>query len=184
MIVAIAAALVLALSLCADCFAVSVCSSVTLKKIDWRTVLSIGVVFGFVQAGLFAIGFGFGYALAGYVEKVAHLIGFLLLLYVGGSMIIESVRGKEEAHDLGGLGKVIVAAFATSIDALAVGISFSLDGDSIGDVVIKAVAIFLVTVVSVCLGMFCGSKFGSRVGSAAEIIGGCVLIGIGIGFLI
>lgn len=184
MIVAIVAAFVLALSLCADCFAVSVCSSVTLKKIELKSVLLIAFAFGVVQAGLFMTGYGFGYAFVGYVEKIAHWIGFLLLLYVGGSMLVEALKGEEDVHDLNGLWKVIVAAVATSIDALAVGISFSMDGDSIGDTLIKAGAIFIVTIASVCLGMFCGSRIGRHLGRIAELIGGVVLILIGLNILI
>ncbi|MDO5443257.1 MAG: manganese efflux pump, partial [Bacteroidia bacterium] len=90
MFIAVISAIVFAMSLCADCFAVSVCSSVTLKNINLRSVSLIGIVFGIVQAGLMMLGYGFGDLFVGYIEKAAHWIGFLLLLYVGGSMIKEA----------------------------------------------------------------------------------------------
>lgn len=184
MIIAIAAALIFALSLCADCFAVSVCSSVTLKKIDWPSVMKISIIFGLMQAGLMLVGFGFGDLFVGYIEKVAGWIGFGLLLYVGGSMIKEGFEDEEEARDLNGLRNILVGAVATSIDALAVGISLSLSHDSWGDFLMKDVAVLIVTIASVIVGMFCGQKIGNKYGKIAEIIGGLVLIGIGIGILI
>ena len=85
-------AILLAVSLCADCFAVSLCSGVTMGNVRRRQVLTIALVFGFVQAGLLLLGYLFGDLFVGYVEKFAHWIGFLLLLYVGGSMILEAVK--------------------------------------------------------------------------------------------
>lgn len=184
MIVAVIASLVFAMSLCADCFAVSVCSSVTLKRIDWKSVGFISLVFGLVQAGLLLLGYGFGDLFVGYVEKAAHWIGFLLLLYVGGSMVKEAFEKECEVRDLNGFKNIIVASVATSIDALAVGISLSMDHDSLGDMLIKGLAVFAVTVASVVVGMFCGHKIGHRFGKIAELIGGIVLIIIGMNVLL
>lgn len=181
--VAIIAILIFSLSLCADCFAVSVCSSVTLKRIDVKTVLPIAVVFGIVQAGLLLLGWAFGDFFVGYIEKAAHLIGFLLLLYVGGSMIKEAFEKESEARDLNGVKNVILGAIATSIDALAVGISLSMSGDSSSDIVSKGIGVLVVTFLSVVVGMFCGQKIGDRFGKIAEAIGGCVLIVIGLNIL-
>lgn len=171
------------MSLCADCFAVSVCSSVTLKTVNFRSVCLIGVVFGIVQAGLMMVGYGFGDLFVGYIEKAAHWIGFLLLLYVGGSMIKEAFEKNVEVRDLNGFKNIMVASVATSIDALAVGISLSMGHESLSDVLSKDVAVFIVTVASVVVGMFCGHKIGRRFGNIAEIIGGCVLIFIGLNIL-
>ena len=184
MILAIISALIFAASLCADCFAVSVCSSVTLKSINLRSVGLIGLVFGLVQAGLMLAGYEFGGFFVGYVEKAAHWIGFLLLLYVGGSMIKEAFEKNQEVRDLNGFKNIIVASVATSIDALAVGISLSMGQESPGDLALKDAAVFVVTVASVMVGMFCGHKIGRRFGSVAEIIGGCVLILIGLNILL
>lgn len=183
MLLTLASAAIFALSLCADCFAVSVCSSVTLKSINFKTVGLIGLVFGIVQAGLMMAGYGFGDIFVGYVEKAAHWIGFLLLLYVGGSMIKEAFGKDEEVRDLNGFKNILVASVATSIDALAVGISLSMGRESLGDVIIKDAAVLIVTVFSVIAGMCFGHRIGRRFGNIAEIIGGCVLILIGLNIL-
>ncbi|MBO4917446.1 MAG: manganese efflux pump [Bacteroidales bacterium] len=176
-------ALLLAVSLCADCFAVSLCSGVTMGNVRRRQVLTIALVFGFVQAGLLLLGYLFGDLFVGYVEKFAHWIGFLLLLYVGGSMILEAVKGKEEARDLNGLRNIIVASIATSIDALAVGISLSMEQDTLSSALLKTAAVFLVTVLSVVAGILGGRSIGTRFGRTAELIGGIVLILIGLNIL-
>lgn len=184
MFLAIVSSLIFAMSLCADCFAVSVCSSVTLKRLDFRSVGLISLVFGIVQAGLMLVGYGFGDLFVGYVEKAAHWIGFGLLLYVGGSMIKESLEKEAEVRDLNGFAHIIVAAVATSIDALAVGISLSMSQDSLGDTLMKTVAVFIVTILSVVLGMMFGQKLGNRFGKIAELMGGIVLILIGLNILL
>lgn len=183
MILAIVSSLIFAMSLCADCFAVSLCSSVTLKKIEWKSVAFISLVFGVVQAAFLLLGYGFGDLFVGYVEKIAHWIGFLLLLYVGGGMVKESLEKACERRDLNGLKNIVIASIATSIDALAVGISLSMSHDSLDDVMLKGVAVLLVTILSVVIGIFCGHKIGHKLGKVAEFIGGCVLLLIGLNIL-
>ncbi len=177
-------ALLLALSLCADCFAVSVCSGVTMKDVARRRVFVVALVFGIVQAGLLLAGYFFGDLFVGYVERFAHWIGFLLLLYVGGSMILEALRGKEEAHDLDGIRNILVASVATSIDALAVGISLSMDLESVQSALLKAAAVLVMTIISVVAGILGGRRIGTRFGRGAEFVGGCVLILIGLNILL
>ena len=80
-------AVLLSLSLCMDCFAVSTCSSVTVKKLNLGSALWIALIFALVHIGLLFAGWAFGDVVAAYVEKAAHWIGFLLLLFVGGSML-------------------------------------------------------------------------------------------------
>lgn len=177
-------AILLAMSLCADCLAVSTCSSVTLKEVSWRKVLPIALVFGFVQAGLMALGWLCGDIFIGYVDKIANLIGFLLLLYVGGSMFAEGLGSRgEEARDLNGIKNVIVGAVATSIDALAVGISLCMSRPSAKVMAADLASVFIVTILSVTAGMFWGHKIGSRFGRVAEIVGGVVLVVIGLNVL-
>ncbi|MBO4757377.1 MAG: manganese efflux pump [Bacteroidales bacterium] len=177
-------ALLLALSLCADCFAVSLCSGVTMKSTRRRQVLAVALIFGLVQAGLLLAGYLFGDLFVGYVEKFAHWIGFLLLLYVGGSMILEAVRGVEEARDLNGIRNILVASVATSIDALVVGISLSMDLEPIGSALLKAAAVLIVTILTVVAGILGGRKIGTRFGRRAEFAGGCVLILLGLNILL
>ena len=177
-------ALLLAVSLCADCFAVSLCSGVTMRDVRRRQVLTVALVFGVVQAGLMLFGYLFGDLFVGYVERFAHWIGFLLLLYVGGSMILEALSGKDEARDLNGIRNVAVASVATSIDALAVGISLSMDMEPLSDVLLKCVAVLAVTVLSVVTGILGGRRIGVRFGRRAEAAGGIVLILIGLNILL
>lgn len=177
-------AFALAVSLCADCFAVSLCSGVTMKDVSRKKVLLVALVFGVVQAAFLLAGFFFGDLFVGYVEKFAHWIGFLLLLYVGGSMILEAIKGEEEARDLNGIRNILVASVATSIDALAVGISLSMDMEPVRSALLKAVAVLIVTIISVVAGILGGRKIGTRFGRGAETVGGIVLILIGLNILL
>lgn len=175
--------ILIAVSLCADCFAVTLCSSVTLKSLRWTNVLRVTIVFAVIQTGLLLAGWAFGSLFAASVIKVSHIIGFLLLLYVGGAMLIEGIRGKEEVRNLGSWGKIVTGGVATSIDALAVGVAESMEDTSLENFLPLLAAVFIVTALSTVLGI-CGGRFiGKRAGPVAEIVGGCVLIGIGISLL-
>lgn len=176
-------AILVAVSLCADCFAVTLCSSVTLKDLRWSSVAKVAAVFAVTQAGLLLAGWAFGSLLASYVIKVSHIIGFLLLLYVGGSLLWEGIRGKEEVRKLDSWRNIFLGGFATSIDALAVGVAQSMEDTNWNGFLPLLVAVFVVTALSAVLGI-CGGRFiGSRVGRIAEIIGGLVLIAIGVSLL-
>jgi putative Mn2+ efflux pump MntP len=176
--------ILVAVSLCADCFAVTLCSSVTLKDLRWRSVARVALAFAVIQSGLLLAGWAFGSLFASYVIKVSHFIGFGLLLYVGGSMLLEGIRGKEEVRDLGSWSKIAVGGIATSIDALAVGVAQSMEDTAWHAFLPLLVSVFVVTALSAVLGI-CGGRFiGRRVGRAAEILGGCVLIGIGVSLLL
>lgn len=176
-------AILLAISLCADCFAVSTCSSVTLDSISWRKVAPIAMAFGVIQSLLMLVGWAFADLFVGYVEKAADVIGFLLLLYVGGSMIVEAFSDESEVRDLNGLRNVIVGGVATSIDAFAVGISLSMGKTPHAEVAADIVAVLFVTILSVIAGMFWGQRIGRRFGRVAEVMGGAVLIFIGLNIL-
>lgn len=184
MLLSIVESLLLAASLCADCFAVSTCSSVTLKDISWREILPIALAFGVVQTALMAMGWLFGDIFVGHIHKVASLIGFLLLLYVGGSMILGAVKNEDESRDLNGLKNVIIGAVATSIDASTVGISLSMGLVPTGKMMMNLAAVFIVTMLSVIGGMFGGQRIGCRFGRPAELVGGSVLILIGLSILL
>lgn len=182
-------AILIAISLCADCFAVSLCSSVSLKKIDWKNVLLIAFSFAVIQSGLMFIGWAFGNLFVGLVYKVSHIIGFLLLLYVGGEMFIEgckALRGcEEETCDLNGLKHIVLGGIATSIDALAVGISQSMieETQSWSGFSPLFWAVFAVTALSVIAGISCGKVIGHKFGHWAEVAGGLVLVAIGTSLL-
>lgn len=177
-------AIIMAVSLCADCFAVSLCSSVTLKKICWKSVLKVSIAFAIIQSGLLLAGWLFGTLFQGLFEKIAHIIACLLLAYVGGSMLFEGIKGKNEERNLNGWKNIILGGVATSIDALMVGISQSLSGTQWLPFLPLLISVFAVTAISVICGIWGGKKIGSVFGRWAEIIGGAVLILIGISIVI
>lgn len=172
------------LSLCADCFAVSVCSGVTLRDVRIRDVAKVAVSFAVIQTSFLIAGWGAGALFAGLVEKIAHIIGFLLLFYVGSSMAVEGIRGEDEGKNLNGWKNIILGGIATSIDALAVGISLNLTGQDWAETFPQAVSVFVFTALSVVIGIPGGQKIGTKAGHLAEIAGGIVLIGIGLSVLL
>lgn len=181
-------AIIMAVSLCADCFAVSVCSSVTLKSIRWKEVIRVALAFAVIQSGLLLAGWAFGNLFVGLVSKISHVIGFLLLLYVGGNMFIEGIKairtGNDECRDLNGWRNVILGGIATSIDALAVGVAQSMARQPWNGFLPLLIAVFAVTALSVVGGIWGGKAIGNRFGHWAEILGGLVLIAIGLGILL
>lgn len=176
-------AIIVTISLCADCFAVSLCSSVTLRRICWRDVLRVSLVFAVIQAGLLLAGWLFGNLFVGLISRISHFIGFALLLYVGGSMLVEGIRNKQETRDLNGWRNVIVGGVATSIDALAVGVAQSMAHSPWSGFCPLLIAVFAVTALSVVAGIKGGSAVGGKFGRSAEIVGGLVLVGIGVSLL-
>lgn len=177
-------AILLAASLCADCLAVSLCSGVTLRSVRWREILGVALAFAVIQSGLLLAGWAFGYLFVGLVEKISHIIAFLLLFYVGGSMLIEGIKGEAEVRDLSSWRNIILGGLATSIDALAVGVAQSMDGADWPGFLPLLVSVFAITALSVVVGLRGGRAIGARFGRWAEIVGGLVLIAIGISVLV
>ena len=177
-------AILVAASLCADCLAVSLCSGVTLRDVRWGSILGVALAFAVIQAGLLLAGGVFGSLFVGAVEKISHIIGFLLLLYVGVSMLVEGIRGEDEIRNLDGLKNVIIGGLATSIDALAVGVAESMEGTDWAGFLPLLIAVFVITALTVVVGLRGGSAIGKRFGRWAEVIGGVILIGIGISILL
>lgn len=179
--------LMLAASLCADCFAVSLCSSVTLREIGWRQLLLTSLAFAVIQSGLLLAGCMAGGLFYGLVETVSGIIGFVLLAYVGGSMLVEGIRGCGEGRNLNGWRNIILGGVATSIDAAAVGVSQSMSGAGTYGTLLLLAAVFFCTLVSVTAGISAGRAIGGirgrNVGRIAEIAGGAVLTVIGLTFL-
>ena len=184
-------AVLIAVSLCADCFACTLCSGVTLKRVSWKTVAFIALAFAVIQSGLLLAGWAFGNVFVGFIEKISHWIGFLLLLYVGGGMLLEGVRALRghcaaESVRLDGFRNVVLSGVATSIDALAVGVSQSMveTTRSFASICPLFVSVFAVTALSVIAGLLGGKVLGRHLGHWAEVFGGLVLIGIGVSFLV
>ena len=176
-------AIILAISLCADCFAVSLCSSVTLRRVRVADVLKVALSFAVIQSGLLLAGWLFGNLFVGLVDRISHILGFLLLLYVGGSMIIEGIRNESDVRDLNGFRNIVLGGIATSIDALAVGVAQSMAEQPWNGFLPLLIAVFTVTAASVVAGIYGGKTIGSRLGRWAEIAGGTVLVGIGASLL-
>lgn len=180
----ILSALLFALSMCADCFAVSAASSVTLRRADWKSILPVASVFAVVQSALLLAGWGLGDVLAGFLGRVAPILGSGLLAYVAVSLFLSSFREDTGSLDLSGLRNILFGAVATSLDALVAGVSFSMDRDSAGDMMPRAIALLAVTFLSVAAGMKGGQKLGARYGRAARRAGGIVLLCIAADILV
>lgn len=174
--------LLIALSLCADSFAVSLCSSVTVKKLSIKSVTTISIIFALIHAGFLLLGWLLGSAFVGLLAALAKAIGFTLLLYVGGSMAIEAIRAKGECRNLNQVRNIILGAIATSIDAIAVGVSQSMLGISFSNFIQLWVCVFIITIISVILGISVGKSLGTskKLGRLVEFLGGLVLLGIGV----
>jgi len=161
-----------------DAFAVSVCKGLSVKKAGVKHVLTVGVYFGGFQALMPMLGFLLGYKFESFITNIDHWIAFVLLAIIGGNMIREAL-GKDEddkENDDFSFRAMLPLAVATSIDALAVGISFAFLGV---DIATAALLIGATTFVLSGAGIFVGNIFGSKYKSKAELAGGIVLILIG-----
>jgi len=169
--------LLLAVGLSMDAFAVAVCKGLATKKLDWKKMALVGAWFGGFQALMPAIGYLLGSAFEQYITAIDHWIAFVLLGLIGLNMIRES-RSKEE-EDVGdsfGVKTMFVMAVATSIDALAVGITFAFLRVNIA---VAASFIGVTTFILSAIGVRVGNVFGSRYKSFAELAGGIILILLG-----
>jgi len=165
-----------------DCFAVSLAIGTTTKTRLIYAAVIIALCFGVFQAGMTVIGWAAGVSLIGLISAYDHWVAFLLLAIIGGKMIWEGIRGGEDEAPLESIRivPVIVLSLATSIDALAVGISFG--------VLQTAVLIPVLMIGIVCFGIsFAGVMLGERLesflGNKMEIFGGIILILIGLRIL-
>lgn len=170
----------IALSLSADCFAVALGGSVALRKIRYSQVLRTALAFGGAQTLMPVIGWLIGSTLIRFISNYDHWLAFGLLAFIGGRMIREAFHEKEEREDCTDISRgwlLVTLAFATSIDSLAVGLSFALIEVNIAyaSLIIGGVA-FLIT----GAGFYAGRKASSLLGQRARIFGGVILIGIGI----
>lgn len=171
---------VVGLSLSVDAFAAAMGKGATGRRPRFADALRIGAVFGVFEAVTPAIGWAIGLALAGWIEAIDHWVAFALLAAVGGHMLWQAAHGTKAAGDAEpqrhSLAKICVTALATSIDAMAVGVSLAvLDVD----IVTACVVIGVVTTVVATAGVLLGKQAGPYLGRYAEVLGGVALIGIG-----
>lgn len=167
---------VLAVGLSMDAFAVSICKGLSLGKIKWKHMCIAGLWFGGFQALMPLTGYFLGSLFADIFTKYAHWIAFVLLVFIGGSMIKEAF-GKEEVNASMSFQSMLLLAIATSIDALAVGVSFAF----LQVKIVPAVSfIGVITFLFSAVGVKIGSIFGDKYRAKAEICGGVILILIGL----
>ena len=174
--------LVLALGLSMDAFAVSICKGLSVPKLQAKHCLICGVYFGGFQALMPLIGWALGIRFQSMITNIDHWIAFVLLAVIGANMIKESFSKEEECPDASfGFKTMPTLAVATSIDALAVGVTFAFLNVSIVPAVLLIGA---TTFVCSAVGVKIGNVFGNRFQSKAEFLGGLVLIAIGLKILI
>lgn len=180
--------ILLSFGLAMDAFAVSICKGLTLKKMDWKKSLIAGGYFGVFQAIMPLIGyfliilFKQNETISNVITKYDHWIAFVLLIFIGINMIIESFA-KEEVDGDFGFKAMFVLSIATSIDALSVGITFATMELAI-NIYWTVLIIGGITFILSSLGVFIGNVFGLKFKQPAEIVGGVVLILIGLKILL
>lgn len=172
--------LLIAVGLAADAFAVSVCKGLASGKPSKGLVFSAGGFFGFFQALMPFIGYLLGTTFAGVIEAYDHWVAFGLLLLIGANMIREALSKKEEkVTSTYKFGEMTVLAIATSIDALAAGVSFACLEFEFIWLVVSVLVIGVITFILSCTGVAIGAAIGNKGGKVASIIGGVILILIG-----
>ena len=171
-----------AVGLSMDAFAVSVCKGLAIKKINWKKACIVGLWFGGFQAIMPLLGYLLGSQFKRSVEAIDHWIAFVLLVLIGANMIKEALsRDEEKADDSLSAKTMFLLAVATSIDALAVGITYAfLRVDIIPAVSFIGATTFTLSAAGVKVGNVFGMKYKSR----AELIGGFILILIGLKILL
>ena len=176
----------LAISLSMDAFAVALCKGLALKKINLKSCAIVGLWFGAFQGLMPMLGYFLGSTFADKITSIDHWIAFILLAIIGGNMIKEALeKDEEKVNDSLGFKTMLVMAIATSIDALAVGVSFAFtDFKPDWFVYIAFVLIGVITFVLSSIGVKIGNIFGTKYKSKAEFTGGLVLILLGLKILL
>ena len=171
----------IAVGLSMDAFAVSVCKGLSVSKLSAKHAALAGLYFGGFQFLMPLLGWLLGFRFESLIQSVDHWIAFILLALIGGNMIRESRAEAEEQNDDFGVRTMLLLAVATSIDALAVGISFAFLSVRI---LPAAALIGVTTFVLSAAGIYIGNVFGARGKSKAELAGGAILILIGLKILL
>ena len=175
--------IVLSLGLGMDAFAVSICKGLSMKKMNWKKALIIGLYFGGFQAIMPVLGYFLSKGFENFVTSIDHWIAFILLSIIGGKMVKDafSTENSENCNEGVEFKTMIVLAIATSIDALAVGITFAFLNVNL----ILAIALIgSITFFLSVLGTKVGNVFGDRYENKAELFGGVILIFLGIKILL
>lgn len=173
--------LVIAVGLSMDAFAVSVCKGLSVQKVKPKHYLTVAAYFGGFQVLMPLLGYLLGVRFEAMVANVDHWIAFVLLGLIGANMVRESRAGEEKLDDSFTVSTMLLLAVATSIDALAIGVTFAFLGVNIVEAIIL---IGITTGIISGVGLKIGNVFGSRYKSKAEMAGGIVLILMGIKILV
>ena len=173
--------LLIGIGLAMDAFAVSICKGLSLGKIKMKHMAIAGLWFGGFQALMPAIGYFVGSLFADRIEAVDHWIAFVLLAIIGVSMIKEASQEEDEMDACMDPKCMFVLAVATSIDALAVGVTFAFLNVNL---ILAVSLITIITFVISCIGVKLGNVFGDKYEKKAELTGGIVLILIGLKILL
>ena len=165
-----------------DAFAVAVCKGLCMKRINYKHTFVIALFFGGFQALMPLIGYFLGTFFESYITAVDHWIAFALLMYIGGKMLYDTFSSDDEEIVCPVISRLnvkelLLLAIATSIDALAVGITFSFYKDT--NIFLNISIIGVTTFVIAAAGVAIGNKFGTRFKKKAEIAGGVILVLIG-----
>lgn len=170
------------IGLAMDAFAVSICKGLSMKKLEFKKTIIIALYFGIFQAIMPVAGYFLGVNFQSLVTSIDHWIAFILLAVIGGNMIKESFDDEEEKrNDKVDFKTMIVLAIATSIDALAVGITFAFLKVNI---ILSVTFIGIITFIISILGVKIGNKFGDKFQNKAELVGGIILILMGFKILL
>ncbi len=177
--------MIIAVALAMDVFAVAIATGVVLKNVNFRQMFRLSWHFGLFQAMMPVIGWGAGLSVRSYIELYDHWVAFGLLAFVGGKMIKDGVFGVEknlEKKDPTKGSNLVLLSVATSIDALAVGLSLSIINVSVW---VPAFFIGIIAALFTILGLFIGSRIGHviKLSQYAEVVGGIVLFVIGFNIL-
>ena len=178
--------LLIGVGLSMDAFAVAVCQGLCMPKLNLRYAAVIGLFFGGFQALMPLLGWLLGSQFAGYIQNFDHWIAFVLLVLIGGNMVREALSPEEEELSCAvstalDYRQLTVMAVATSIDALAVGVTFAfLDVSILPAVSIIGCTTFLLSVAGVAVGNFFGARYKQR----AELCGGVILVLLGVKILL
>lgn len=179
--------LLIGVGLSMDAFAVSICQGISMTKIKWGHALTVGLYFGGFQALMPFTGWMLGSQFAGRIQQYDHWVAFVLLLLIGGNMIREALSGEEDEAEDAAIGagldhkKLFLMAIATSIDALAVGVTFAfLDTAILPAIGIIGTTTFFISVAGVAVGCWFGARYKKR----AEITGGVILVLLGVKILL
>ena len=180
--------ILLGIGLAMDAFAVSICKGLGMTKINKNQLIIIASFFGGFQAIMPLIGYLLGNIFAKYVMQFSHWIAFVLLAFIGIKMIIDAIKERnekdiaEEKDKPISFKEITLLAIATSIDALAVGVTFSFYEDI--NIVLAIVIIGVITLIISAIGVLIGNIFGSRYRFIASLIGGIILVLLGIKILL